>query len=267
MKVALAQFAAGEDKPANLERLRALAGNAAAAGASLVLAPEASMHGFEPSDRPLADVAEPLDGHFVTALGEIARELGLTIAAGMFETADGGRAFNTVVAVGPTGELAGSYRKQHLFDALGWTESARLAPGTAGDQLLLDVGDLRIGVLTCYDLRFPELARALVDDGATALAIPSAWVAGPHKLDQWEALTTARAVENVCYVLACGQPPPEYVGHSRVVDPFGDVLAALADEDGVAVADITADRVTTCRQAMPSLSHRQWSVTPKAVSS
>lgn len=263
MKVALAQFAAGEDKAANLERLHDLAGKAAAEGASLMLAPEASMHGFEPDDQPLADVAEPLDGGFVTRLSEMAGEYGITIVAGMFETAAGGKAFNTVVAVGPDGVLLGSYRKQHLFDALGWVESARLAAGAPDQRLVLDVADLRIGVMTCYDLRFPELARALVDDGATALAIPSAWVAGPHKLDQWVALTAARAVENVCYVLACGQSLPQYVGHSRVVDPFGEVLAGLGDEEGVAVAEITADRVTTCRQAMPSLANRRWSVEPK----
>ena len=124
------------------------------------------------------------------------------------------RAFNTVVAVGPGGELLGRYRKQHLFDALGWMESERLLAGDPADGWSFAVGDMRVGVMTCYDIRFPELARALVDDGATLLVVPSAWVAGPNKLEQWRALATARAIENVCYVAGAVQSPPSYTGES-----------------------------------------------------
>jgi predicted amidohydrolase len=263
MRVAVLQFAAGDDKPANLARLVALVTDAAAAGAELVVAPEASMHGFGAPDVPLARIAESLDGTFVTGLALTAKACGVTVVAGMFETAPDDKAFNTVVALGPDGALVGRYRKQHLFDALGWVESDRLAPGRPADRLTFTVGDVTVGVLTCYDLRFPELSRALADDGATLLAVPSAWVGGPLKEDQWATLVRARAIENVLYVAAADQPPPTYAGRAMVVDPFGVVVASLAEGEGVAVADVDPARVAECRKRMPSLSHRRWDVRPR----
>src|SRR5438309_687787 len=199
MRVAVAQFLAGEDKTHNLSRLGDLVAQGAAAGATLVVAPEASMHGFGSGDEPLAPVAEPLDGPFVSGLQKCASRHGVTIVAGMFEPVEGdaARAYNTVVAVSPDGDLIGRYRKQHLFDALGWAESKRLEPGDVGERLVFDCGEMTVGVMTCYDVRFPELARALVDDGVDLLALPSAWVAGPLKEDQWSTLVRARAIENV----------------------------------------------------------------------
>jgi predicted amidohydrolase len=265
MKVALAQFAAGFDKPANLTRLRSLIEQAADSGAELVIAPEGAMHDFGRQDLPLAPVAEPLDGPFVTGLAEVASRRGVTVVAGMFESVEGDptRAYNTVVALGPTGELLGRYRKQHLFDALGWVESERLVSGDAADRLTFRCGGFTVGVMTCYDVRFPELARALVDDGVTLLVVPSAWVAGPNKAKQFRVLATARAIENVCYVAAAVQAPPSYTGESVVIEPFGEVLAELADADGVTVAEISPERVIECRVKMPSLQHRRWEVTPR----
>ncbi|HEU5035263.1 MAG TPA: carbon-nitrogen hydrolase family protein [Mycobacteriales bacterium] len=268
MRVAVVQLTAGADKADNLGRLTALVEQAAAHGATLVVAPEASMHEFGAATTALAPVAETLDGPFVSGLVAVASRLGVTVLAGMFEVVpdEPSRAFNTVVAVGPDGHLLGRYRKQHLFDALGWVESHRLEPGDPHDRLLFACGDVTVGVLTCYDLRFPELSRALVDDGAQLLAVPSAWVAGPLKEDQWSTLVRARAIENVVYVAAADQSPPTYVGRAVVVDPFGVVLAAGADRDGVTVADVDVDRLEECRRRMPSLQHRRWSVSPRVAS-
>jgi predicted amidohydrolase len=264
MRVALAQLTAGADKAENLDRLVAQVAHAAAAGADLVVAPEAAMHEFGHPDRPLAPVAEPLDGPFVTGLAAAASRHRVAVLAGMFETAgDPTLAYNTVVVVGEDGGLLGRYRKQHLFDAHGWVESQRLAAGAAGERLVVDVGDVRVGVLTCYDLRFPELARALVDDGATVLAVPAAWVAGPLKEDQWLTLLRARAVENVCYVAAAGQPPPGFTGRSCLVDPYGVVLAAAAERELLVVGDVDPARVAECRDRVPSLQHRRWRVVPR----
>jgi len=265
MKVGVVQFAAGFDKPDNLARVRSLVDDAADGGADLVIAPEGAMHDFGPQDLALAPFAEPTDGRFVSGVAEVAARRGVTVVAGMFESVEGDptRAYNTVVAVGPTGELIGRYRKQHLFDALGWVESDRLVPGETGDRLVFECGDMTVGVMTCYDVRFPELARVLVDDGATLLAVPSAWVAGPRKPEQFRALATARAIENVAYVAAAVQAPPSYTGQSVVIDPFGEVLAELADAPGVTVADVTTARVAQCRVKMPSLDNRRWKVTPR----
>jgi predicted amidohydrolase len=263
MRVGVIQLGAGLDKAENLSRLLADVERAAASGANLVIAPEAAMHDFGPTDLWLGPVAEPLDGPFVTALADAAARLTVTIVAGMFEVADGSRVYNTVVALGPTGELLGSYRKQHLFDALGWRESDRLLPGDPNDRLTFAVGEMTVGVMTCYDVRFPELARALVDDGAEVLAVPSAWVAGAGKAEQWRALTVARAIENVCYVAGAVQTPPTYTGGSVIVDPWGGVLASLDDQPGIAVAEITAAQVAECRERMPSLANRRWRVVPR----
>jgi deaminated glutathione amidase len=265
MRVAVAQVRSGDDKAVNLDRIRAAVAEAASSGAELVVCPEAAMHDFGPPDLPLAPVAEPLDGPFVTALADIARDHHVTVVAGMFEPVEGDatRAYNTVVALGPTGELLGRYRKQHLYDALGWLESDRLVAGGTDELLVVACGDAHVGVMTCYDLRFPELARALVDAGATVLAVPSAWVDGPAKETQWATLAAARAIENVCYVAAAGQPPPTYAGCSRIVDPMGASIASLAEAAGVAVADVSAERVELCRRRMPSLANRRWTVVPR----
>jgi predicted amidohydrolase len=263
MRVGVVQFASGFDKDANLERLCQLVASAADEGAELVIAPEAAMHDYGPADFNLAPVAEKLDGPFVAELASLAAGRGVTVLAGMFEQADSTHVYNTVVALGPSGELIGSYRKQHLYDALGWVESDRLAAGDPQDRLVFDCGDLTAGVMTCYDVRFPELGRALADDGVNLIAIPSAWVAGPGKLHHWRVLATARAIENVCYVAGAVQTPPTYTGGSVIIDPWGEVLASLDTDEGVAVADVSAACVEECRAKMPSLANRRWQVLPR----
>jgi len=267
VRVAVAQFAATRDVERNRERVAGLIRRAGDAGADLVVLPEASLHPFGgPADR-LADVAEPLDGPFATAVAEAAGVAGLVAVAGMFESVPGeDRVFNTVLAAGPGGPL-GHYRKLHLFDALGWRESDRiraadLDPADPASALLtLEVGELTVGVLTCYDLRFPELSRVLVDAGATLLAMPSAWVAGPLKEAHWLTLVTARAIENTCYVAAADQAPRDYAGQSVVVDPMGVPLARLGEIDGeIAVAEVSAERVKAVREVLPVLTHRRYEV-------
>lgn len=262
MRTAVVQFPASEDKVANLKRLADLVRRAAGEGAELIVCPEAAMHDFGPPEQPLGQVAETIDGHFVTGLREEARALGVTLVAGMFESADDGRAYNTVVAVGTRGELLGAYRKLHLFDALGWVECDRLAPGD-GTLLTFPLGGLTLGVQTCYDVRFPELSRALIDRGADVLVVPAAWVAGPLKEHQWRTLVTARAIESTAYVVSACQSPPRYVGCSQVVDPAGLVLASVDTTVGVAVADLLPERVAEVRAAVPSLRHRRYDVVPR----
>jgi predicted amidohydrolase len=265
VRVGLLQLVAGEDKAANLaavvEGIEALAD----LGAELVVAPEASMHGFGSPDVPLAPVAEALDGPFVTGLRKAAQDHSVAVLAGMFETVEGEatRAYNTVVAIGADGDVIGRYRKQHLFDALGWVESDRLEPGRPEERLVFRCAGMTVGVMTCYDLRFPELARALADDGCDLIAVPSAWVAGPLKEDQWTTLIRARAIENVVYVAAADQCGPVYAGRAMVVDPFGVVVASLGEAPGQVVAEVDPARVAACRKRMPSLQHRRWSVSPR----
>ena len=261
------QLRSGSDKSANLARLVDAVRRAAGAGAGLLVAPEAAMHGYGRPTTDLAPVAEALDGPFVSGLAAVAAETGVTVVAGLFEAgAPRGRVYNTVTVVGPSGLMA-RYRKVHLYDALGWCESARMAPGDPAEGLpVVAVGDLRLGVMTCFDLRFPEVARVLADGGATAVAVPAAWVAGPGKAEQWEVLLRARAIENTAYVLGAAQPEPEYTGCSMVVDPTGVVTARLggpAEGPGaLLVADVRPDRVAEVRAGMPLLEQRRFVVRP-----
>lgn len=271
MRVAAAQFSSVIDKVENRRRATAAIVTAAASGASLVVLPEAAMCAFGAPESDLVPHAEPLDGPFVTSLVDAASATSTTVVAGMFEAAGGG-VYNTVVVVSAGGVVA-RYRKLHLFDALGWRESDQLRAGDpdVANLGVSPLGDLTLGVMTCYDLRFPELARVLVDAGATVLAVPAAWVAGPRKADQWGDLLRVRAIENTAYVVAAAQPGPQYSGHSMVIDPLGEPVAALdAETDGgeeaLAIADIEAETVARVRAKLPVLEHRRFVVRPRSSS-
>jgi predicted amidohydrolase len=266
VQVAVVQFASGPDPEENRTRAIDLLRSAADAGTELVVLPEAAMYPFDRPRVELARAAEALDGPFVSALVKAADELGVTAIAGMFEKVpDSQRVHNTVVAVG-AGGLLGRYRKLHLYDALGKKESDDLVPGEIDGRelLVLPIGEFVVGVVTCYDLRFPEIFRALVDKGATCFAVPAAWVAGPFKHEHWITMCRARAIENTAYLIAAAQPPPKYCGHSLVLDPMGVELAGLGDGDGVATAEITFDRLGSVREALPVLVQRRYEVHPKS---
>ena len=221
-----------------------------------------------PLGRPAAEIAhaaEAIDGPFATALAQAASALGVTAIAGMFEKVPGERrVHNTVIAVSAQG-LLGRYRKLHLYDALGEKESDSIVPGPIdGDELLvLPIGEFVVGVVTCYDLRFPELFRVLADRGVTVFAVPAAWVAGPLKQEHWVTMCRARAIENTSYLLAAAQPPPTYCGHSLVLDPMGVEIAGVGATDGVAAPEISAERVRSVRAALPVLLQRRYEVRPK----
>jgi predicted amidohydrolase len=271
VKVVAAQIATDLDKDANRARAVGAVRDASRQGATLVVLPEASMCGFGSARTDLREFAEPLDGPFVTALSEAAAETGAIVVAGTFEPVpDDARIYNTLVIVGPDG-LVARYRKVHLYDALGWMESERVAPGDAdaSNAPVVDLGALSLGVMTCYDLRFPESARQAVDEGATVLAVPAAWVAGEHKAEHWRILLGARAIENTAYVVAAAQPAPIYSGCSQIVDPFGVVVAELGPDDGagssaIVVAELSKARVDEARRALPVLLHRRFSVSGRA---
>ena len=181
----------------------------------------------------------------------------------MFETSgDAARPHNTLLAVGADGELLGAYRKIHLYDAFGYRESDQLTPGEV-EPVVVEIAGRRLGLMTCYDLRFPELSRALVDAGAEVLVVPAAWVRGPLKEKHWETLLAARAIENTCYVVAAAQNGRKYSGLSQVLDPQGVQVAAVGEDDGIAVATIDVDRLQQVRKRNPSLVNRRFSVVPR----
>ncbi|MCD4532913.1 carbon-nitrogen hydrolase family protein [Nocardioides sp. cx-169] len=250
LRIALVQEASGLEPAANRARLEELV----PPGADLVVLPEAFARDFGEAGSDVAPFAEPVDGPFGRELARVAALRGTTVVAGMFEASDDpARPWNTLLV---RGAAEAAYRKVHLYDSFGYRESDRLLAGPL-EPAVVEVGGFVVGLLTCYDLRFPELARALVDRGAEVLVVPAAWVAGPRKADHWRTLARARAIENTVFVAAAGQPGPRYSGHSLVVDPLGDVLAEAQDGPAVLTATLRREVLDEARRTNPSLANRR----------
>jgi deaminated glutathione amidase len=268
MRVALGQIPVSPVPEVNLGRVRDAAASAAAQGARLVVFPEGTQARFSVR---LSAVAEPLHGQFCEGLADIARSAGIALVAGVFESAPDGRVYNTTVGYDTDGRLAAVYRKIHLFDALGHRESDSVAPGD--EVVVANLAGKRVGFMTCYDVRFPELARALAAGGADLLVLPAAWAAGPVKEEHWVTLVRARAIENTIWVAAAGQVPdpaepatsaPTGVGRSMLVDPMGVVRMDLGPAPGIGTADVDTEVTRTVREVLPSLANRRLDVQPGA---
>jgi predicted amidohydrolase len=259
--VAVAQFAPVADAGANLASIRELATTAARRGAQLVVFPEYSSYFTAKLGPDFVDAAQRLDGAFVEGLRAIATELGIHLVAGLVERIDDAARFsNTLVAISPAGDLVASYRKLHLYDAFGDKESDWVQPGEIEPPQLFDFGGFQVGLQTCYDLRFPEVSRRLLDAGATLVLVPSEWVRGPLKEQHWRTLVTARALENSLYVAAADHAPPIGVGNSMIVDPMGVEIATIGELTDVAIATISPARVDQVRALNPAVALRRFSV-------
>jgi predicted amidohydrolase len=267
LRTAVVQMSSGDDKVANVAAAIALVRRAAQAGAELVLLPE--LWTYLGPDRGNRAHAEPIPGPLTEQLSALASELHLLLHAGSFleiaGTLGDERIYNTAVFFDADGELLARYRKMHLFDshpvpgALPYRESATIAPGN--EMVAFDRGELRIGLATCYDLRFPELFRGLALRGAELLLVPSAFTLETGR-DHWEVLVRARAIENGCYLLAANQyglraDGRATYGHSMIVDPWGIVLAQAADGVGFALAEIDTERVREAHERLPVLANRR----------
>jgi predicted amidohydrolase len=266
MRAGVVQMTSVDDLAANLAAADTLVREVASRGAELVALPE--NFAYLRREGLAIPCAQPLDGEIVSRLRGWARELRIWLVGGSFPEAIPGdvRVHNTCVCCSPDGEIAAVYRKIHLFDvdlrARGgeaYSESSVVAPGE--DLALLDTPFGRVGLSICYDLRFPELYRALAQRGARILTVPSAFTPQTGK-DHWDVLLRARAIENQAFVLApaqCGRHSETRSSHGRslIVDPWGVVLAQAADEPTVIVADCSLERQAGVRESLPALQHRR----------
>lgn len=258
VRIALGQLESGTDIQANLTAMDRFAARAAREGAGLVAFPEYATYEKKKVDATFPEVAEPLDGPICQELAGTARRHRIGLVAGVVETSEvPGKAHNTLVAFGPEGDQLAYYRKIHLFDVQGFGESTFIEPGPSTAPVVFDHGGMRFGLLTCYDLRFPELARSLADAGAQVLLVCSSWVPGTHKTEQWLALNAARAIENSVYVAGVCQAPPVSVGRSVLVDPMGVVEADLGLEPGVRAVDVSLETVERVRELFPMFRQRR----------
>ena len=300
-KLALAQMAhPAQGDVINAARTWAL--KAANAGAQLLMFPECLMTPFEKTPEEFAASAQPLNGAFVQAMGEIARDAGLWLVFTVNEKNTAGEApasttsttselpvntageapasttnattsasvssaasssnnlparpFNTAVVMDSDGHVQASYRKTHLYAAHGIDEHEKMSTGSAlFTPLKTPFCTLGLGI--CYDLRFPEVARAAALAGCNVLLFPAAWVAGPSKVRHWETLLAARAIENELFVAGCCRPDRNCIGHSQVISPLGEVIAHAEEDEQLLVAEIDLDQVKSARANMPCFEHRR----------
>ncbi len=262
MRVAVCQLAPIRDVATNLEEISRLAGAAARDGARLLVFPEAAMFQTVSSREELRNVAESLDGPFVKDLSAIAAELDVAMTVGMYEDSGGDRPYNTVVVVGRDGLLA-QHRKFMVYDAFGYRESDNVTVA-ARQADVFEVDGVKVGLITCYEVRFPEVARSLVDRGADLLLVCSAWPIAPGKEDHFLTMVKARALENTVYVAASGDCSEWMVGRSHVIDPLGYQSAGLAAEPGHVCAEVDLARVARARQTLPVLLQRRLHLMPHA---
>ena len=261
MKAALGQFAVSRDWQENLATTTRLMGEAAASGADLLLLPEGILARDVTDPDIVLKTAQPLDGPFMQGVLEASKALAskgsaLTTLFCIHVPNGKGRVFNVHVAV-RDGAIVAAYRKLHLYDAFSALESTNVEPGSEVPPLL-EIAGLRCGLMTCYDVRFPELARRLALDGADVLLLPAAWVRGLGKEAHWEVMVTARALENTCYVVATGECGPRNIGASMVVDPLGVAVARAGEAPALIYAEIDPARIEAARRALPVLANRRF---------
>ncbi len=258
-KVAIVQVQSSPEKKENLRRALELVKNSNSAGANLVVFPEFLM-AFSPGNqtaKELAEIAEPLEGPFITALKQAANATRTAIVATIYETCSiADRVYDSAIWIDSAGRLAAVYRKLHLYDAFGFRESDKFAAGSDLTPLVTFEGG-RYGMMICYDLRFPEMARMLALSGANILLAPSGWVQGELKVDHWQTMIRARALENGCYVIAPDQVGNIYIGHSMIVDPLGRTLVDLGNRERVEVIEIDFKLVQDTRAKLPLLQNRR----------
>ncbi len=263
---AVLQLNSTSDAEGNWRTARELVRRAAASGAALVATPENTNYLGPHAEK--VRLAEPLDGPTCGRFAELARELGIHLLLGSFNerSAEPRRCHNTSVLFGPDGARLAVYRKIHLFDVdlseeVRFSESETVAPGA--EPVVVSTGLGLLGLSICYDLRFGELYRRLVELGAEILTVPSAFTLTTGR-DHWQPLLRARAIESQCWLLAPAQwgrhddqGLRESFGHAMIVDPWGHVVAMAADGPGMALAEVDLDRVRRVRAAMPVARHRR----------
>ncbi|HEX6378437.1 MAG TPA: carbon-nitrogen hydrolase family protein [Nitrososphaeraceae archaeon] len=264
-KAAIVQMKSSVDKELNLAHSLKLINEASKKKARLICFPEFQMAYSPPQQKSesLHKIAEKITGNFVSTLSNSAKQNRITVIATLYEIINTNdknhKVFDTGVIINELGKLQSIYRKVHLYDALGFKESEKLLAGSIIEKpSKTSVG--KLGLLICYDMRFPEISRILTVNGANILVSPSAWVAGFMKREHWEIMVRARAIENGVYVLAPNQVGNIYCGHSMAVDPFGATIIDMENREGIAFIDIDCSKIDTTRRTLPLLTNRRTDV-------
>lgn len=262
MKVAVIQFRASTNKDTNLKKILNYISKAARNKAELVAFPEFMMFYTNSSQtaNQLAKLAETINGDFVKSISKAARENHIQVVGSFYETSTKkDRVYDTSFVISKSGKIVSTYRKIHLYDALGFRESDKMTSGSKiSKPVKTTIG--KIGMMICYDLRFPEMSRSLASAGSEILVAPSAWVKGELKEEHWITINKTRAIENGCYVISPDQVGNIYCGRSIVVDPYGKILLDMKKRQGIGYVDIDLKRIKQVRTVLPLLKNRRTDV-------
>jgi predicted amidohydrolase len=258
-KIAVVQFKASTNKNQNLKKILNYIEKASKKGAELCAFPEFMMFYTASSQSPskLANLAETIDGNFVQTIANVAKKNSIQVVGTFYEKSKKkNHVYDTSFLINKSGKVVSTYRKIHLYDALGFSESKKMAAGSKiAKPQKTSIG--KIGMLICYDLRFPEMSRILASSGSEILVAPSAWVKGEMKEEHWITINKTRAIENGCYLIAPDQVGNIYCGRSVVVDPFGKILLDMKKRQDIAIVNISLDKVKKTRRALPLLKNRR----------
>jgi predicted amidohydrolase len=261
-KIAVVQFTASTNKNQNLKKILNYIKQAADKGAQLCAFPEFMMFytNSQQSPRDLAAFAETLNGNFVKTIATAAKKHSICVVGTIYEKSRlKNRVYDTAFVINKSGKVVSTYRKIHLYDALGFKESAKLVAGSKISRpVRTDAG--KLGMLICYDLRFPEMSRTLAASGSEILAVPSAWIQGENKVEHWLTINKSRAIENGCYIVAPDQVGHIYCGRSLVVDPLGNILLDMKKKQGIGFVKIEPSKVRKTRRLLPLLKNRRTDV-------
>ncbi|MCU6666002.1 deaminated glutathione amidase [Silvania hatchlandensis] len=256
MYVAVGQFAVSADWQNNAETCVSLMNQAHQQGASLLVLPEALLARDDNDPDLSVKSAQLLDGGFLTRLLEESACNNLTTVLTVHVPSTAGRAINTLVVL-RAGNIVEQYAKLHLYDAFSIQESRLVDAGKIVPPLI-EIDGIHLGLMTCYDLRFPEMALNLALAGAEVLVLPAAWVRGPLKEHHWATLLAARALDTTCYMVAAGECGNKNIGQSRIIDPMGVTVAAAAEAPALLIAEISPARIALARQQLPVLRNRRF---------
>lgn len=251
MKVALGQFAVGKDWQANLEKCVEFMLKSEAEGAAVLVLPEAVLARDISDPSIVLREAQPVDGPFMREILAVSRDLKLATVFTIHLPTDGGKVMNSLMVIQKGGIIA-QYDKLHLYDAFSVKESDSTKAGESIPPLV-EIDGFKLGLMTCYDLRFPELARSLALSGADVLLLPAAWLKGPQKEHHWKVLSTARALENTCYMISVGECGPQSIGNSLAIDPLGIVILQLPEDEKLDYVTLDQARIRSVRDRLPVL--------------
>ena len=262
MKIAVIQFVPNISKDTTLKKILNYISEAAQNKAELIAFPEEMMFTTTSSQTPkqLASLAETINGNFVIAIAKVAKKHCIQVVGTMYEkSTKKDRVYDTSFVMNKKGKIVSVYRKIHLYDALGFRESDKFVSGSKiAKPVKTSIG--KVGMMICYDLRFPELSRSLASAGSEVLVAPSAWFKGDMKEEHWLTLNKTRAIENGCYVVAPDQTGKIYCGRSVVVDPYGKILLDMKKKQGIGYANIELKKIRQIRKILPLLKNRRTDV-------